>query len=130
MAIDLSIVIVSFNVRGHLERCLQALGDAPPVHSHEVIVVDNASADGSAEAARRWRAVQVIEATENLGFARGTNVGVRSSSGTNLLFLNSDTVVPAGARPWDGLLDLGHRGRPGGDRKRELHSWIWPIDTQ
>ena len=103
MAIDVSIVIVSFNVRGHLERCLQALGDAPPVHSHEVIVVDNASADGSAEAARRWPAVQVIEATENLGFARGTNVGVRSSSGTNLLFLNSDTVVPAGAI--DGLLD-------------------------
>ena len=97
MAIDLSIVIVSFNVRGHLERCLQALGDAPPVHSHEVIVVDNASADASAEAARRWPAVRVIEATENLGFAGGTNVGVRSSSGTNLLFLNSDTVVPAGA---------------------------------
>jgi N-acetylglucosaminyl-diphospho-decaprenol L-rhamnosyltransferase len=97
MPIDLSIVIVSFNARDHLERCLQALHDAPPERGHEVIVVDNASADGSADAARRWPAVRVIEATENLGFARGTNVGVRSSSGTNLLFLNSDTVVPAGA---------------------------------
>jgi GT2 family glycosyltransferase len=103
MAIDLSIVIVSFNARDHLERCLQALRDAPPVHRHEVIVVDNASADGSADAARRWPAVHVIEATENLGFARGTNLGVRSSSGTNLLFLNSDTVVSAGAI--DRLLD-------------------------
>jgi N-acetylglucosaminyl-diphospho-decaprenol L-rhamnosyltransferase len=103
MAIDLSIIIVSFNARDHLERCLQALCDAPPVHGHEVIVVDNASADGSADAARRWPAVHVIEATENLGFARGTNLGVRSSSGTNLLFLNSDTVVSAGAI--DRLLD-------------------------
>jgi hypothetical protein len=97
MAIDLSIVIVSFNAREDLERCLQALVGAPPAHSHEVIVVDNASADGSVDATRRWPGVRVIEAGENLGFARGTNLGVRSSSGTNLLFLNSDTVVPAGA---------------------------------
>jgi hypothetical protein len=97
MAIDLSIVIVSFNARADLDRCLQALIDAPPVHSHEIIVVDNASADGSAEAARRWPGVQVIEAAGNLGFARGTNLGIRSSRGTNLLLLNSDTIVPAGS---------------------------------
>jgi GT2 family glycosyltransferase len=59
--------------------------------------VDNASVDGSADAAKRWQDVHVIAATENLGFARGTNVGIRSSHGTNLLFLNSDTVVSAGA---------------------------------
>jgi N-acetylglucosaminyl-diphospho-decaprenol L-rhamnosyltransferase len=97
MTVDLSIVIVSFNARQHLERCLQALHDAPPAHSHEIIVVDNASTDGSAAAARRWPDVQVIVAAENLGFARGSNVGVRSSHGTNILFLNSDTVVSAGA---------------------------------
>jgi N-acetylglucosaminyl-diphospho-decaprenol L-rhamnosyltransferase len=97
MSVDLSIVIVSFNAREHLDRCLQALHDAPPARSHEVIVVDNASADGSADAARRWPNVHVIGATENLGFARGTNVGIRSGRGTNLLLLNSDTVVPAGA---------------------------------
>jgi GT2 family glycosyltransferase len=94
---DLSIVIVSFNARGDLGRCLQALNDTPPTRSHEIFVVDNASADGSADEARRWPGVRVIETGENLGFARGTNVGLRASSGTNILILNSDTLVPAGA---------------------------------
>ena len=94
---DVSIVIVSFNARADLERCLQALRETPPARSHEVLVVDNASSDGSANAARQHPGVRVIETGENLGFARGTNVGVRASHGTNLLLLNSDTVVPAGA---------------------------------
>ena len=103
MAMDLSIVIVSFNARADLERCLQALRDAPPARSHEVIVVDNASSDGSADAARR-QGVRVIDTGANLGFARGTNIGIRASSGANLLLLNSDTIVPAGAI--DRLLDV------------------------
>jgi GT2 family glycosyltransferase len=97
---DLSIVIVSFNARSDLERCLQALDSvhgAPARRSHEIIVVDNASADSSADAARRWPNVRVIETRENLGFARATNIGIQASSGTNVLLLNSDTVVPAGA---------------------------------
>jgi N-acetylglucosaminyl-diphospho-decaprenol L-rhamnosyltransferase len=94
---DLSIVIVSFNARADLERCLEALQDAPPLRTHEIIVIDNASTDGSAEAARRWPDVRVIETPENLGFARGSNIGIRESSGTNVLLLNSDTVVRAGA---------------------------------
>jgi len=103
MAMDLSIVIVSFNARADLERCLQALRDAPPARSHELIVVDNASSDGSADAARR-QGVRVIDTGANLGFARGTNIGIRASSGANLLLLNSDTIVPAGAI--DRLLDV------------------------
>ena len=94
---ELSIVIVSFNARGDLGRCLQALHDAPPARSHEIVVVDNASADGSAGAARRWPDVRVIETGGNMGFARGNNIGIRASTGTNLLLLNSDTAVPAGA---------------------------------
>jgi N-acetylglucosaminyl-diphospho-decaprenol L-rhamnosyltransferase len=97
---DLSIVIVSFNARADLERCLQSLDrvqGAPARHSHEIIVVDNSSADGSADAARRWQDVQVIETGANLGFASGSNIGIRASCGTNLLLLNSDTIVPAGA---------------------------------
>lgn len=101
---DVSIVIVSFNARVDLERCLQALHATPPARSHEVLVVDNASSDGSAEAARQHAGVTVIEPGENLGFARGTNVGIRASHGTNLLLLNSDTVVPAGTI--DRLLDV------------------------
>jgi N-acetylglucosaminyl-diphospho-decaprenol L-rhamnosyltransferase len=101
---ELSIVIVSFNARADLERCLQALHDAPPAHSHEVIVVDNASSDGSADAARRRPGVRVIETGANLGFACGTNIGIRASTGANLLLLNSDTIAPAGAI--DRLLDV------------------------
>jgi len=95
--LDVSIVIVSFNARVDLERCLQSLHDTPPARPHEIILVDNASGDGSAEAARRWPDVRVIETGANLGFSRGNNVGIRASSGTNLLLLNSDTIVPPGA---------------------------------
>ena len=95
--LDLSIVIVSFNARVDLARCLQSLHDAPPSRPHEIIVVDNASTDGSADAARQWPHVRVIEAGANLGFSAGNNIGIRASSGANLLLLNSDTIVPAGA---------------------------------
>ena len=94
---DLSIVIVSFNARADLERCLHALHEAPPAHTHEIVVVDNASADGSAKAVLQWPDVRVIETGENLGFARGANIGIRASRGTRVLLLNSDTVVPQGA---------------------------------
>lgn len=95
--IDLSIVIVSFNARADLERCLASLHAAPPAASHEIVVVDNHSSDGSADAAAAWPAVKVIPAGENLGFARATNVGIRAGAGENVLLLNSDTIVPAGA---------------------------------
>jgi N-acetylglucosaminyl-diphospho-decaprenol L-rhamnosyltransferase len=102
MGFDLSIIIVSFNARDDLARCLQSLHDAPPSRPHEIIVVDNGSTDGSADTARRWPDVRVIEAGGNLGFAGGNNAGIRASTGTNLLLLNSDTIVPPNAI--DGLL--------------------------
>ena len=91
---ELSIIIVSFNARADLERCLESLHASPPAAPHEIIVVDNASSDGSADAARGWPGVRVIETGANLGFARGNNAGIRASTGTNLLLLNSDTIVP------------------------------------
>ncbi len=107
--LDVSIIIVSFNAREHLERCLRSLHDAPPARTHEIIVVDNASTDGSVDAARRWPGVRVIETGANIGFARGNNAGIRASSGSHLLLLNNDTIVPPGAI--DGLvaaLDRAH----------------------
>jgi GT2 family glycosyltransferase len=95
--IELSIIIVSFNARADLERCLESLHAAPPAALHEILVVDNGSTDGSADAARRWPRVQVIQADSNLGFARANNIGIRASGGATLLLLNSDTVVPPGA---------------------------------
>ena len=93
----LSIIIVSYNAHADLERCLASLHEPRPAATHELIVVDNASSDGSADAARAWADVRVIESRANRGFAAANNIGIRASTGTNLLLLNSDTIVPAGA---------------------------------
>ena len=95
---ELSIVIVAFNTRADLQRCLESLAAAPPAITHEIVVVDNASHDGTVDAVRaRWPGMQVIAQPANLGFAGGNNVGIRASSGELVLLLNSDTLVPAGA---------------------------------
>ena len=93
----LSIVIVSFNDRDDLARCLDSLRASPPSTPHDIIVVDNASSDGSSEAARRRPEVRVIVNAANLGFARANNIGIRASAGEFVLLLNTDTVAPAGA---------------------------------
>jgi GT2 family glycosyltransferase len=94
----LSIVIVSFNTRADLERCLASLFAAPPSVPHHIVVVDNASRDGSAAAVRAgWPSVRVIEQERNRGFSAANNVGIRSTQGEMLLLLNSDCVVAAGA---------------------------------
>jgi hypothetical protein len=65
---------------------------------HEVLVVDNASTDGTAAAVReRWPGVRLIEAGRNLGFAGANNIGIRAVESELVLLLNSDTLVPAGA---------------------------------
>ena len=74
-----------------------SLHHSPPAISHEIIVVDNASDDGSAEAAETWADVRVVAGAANLGFARATNAGIRASTGAYLLLLNSDTIVRSGA---------------------------------
>jgi GT2 family glycosyltransferase len=94
--LDLSIVIVSYNARDDLARCLDSLSVSPPAASHEVLVVDNASGDGSPEAARA-RGVRVLDAGSNLGFARANNLGIRGTAGELVLLLNSDTIVPPGS---------------------------------
>ena len=98
MSPRLSIVIVSFNTRADLERCLDSLFAAPPSVPHEIVVVDNASQDGSLDAVRtRWPSVQVIQQAANVGFSAANNAGIRASTGELILLLNSDCTVPAGA---------------------------------
>lgn len=99
---SVAIIIVSYNAREHLERCLASICDRPPATPHEIVVVDNASSDGSADAARRWPGVRVIEAGGNLGFAGANNLGIRATSSDYILLLNNDTIVPNGAI--DGLV--------------------------
>ena len=93
-----TIVIVSYNTRPELENCLASLARHPPRTPHDVIVVDNASTDGTPEALRqRWPAVRLLEAGSNLGFAGANNLGVRASTSEFVLLLNSDTLVPDAA---------------------------------
>lgn len=94
---DLSIIIVSYNVRMYLLACLEAVYRQMVDISLEVIVVDNVSGDGSVEAVRAaFPQVKLFANAENIGFARGNNQGVRESSGRYVLFLNPDTEMGRG----------------------------------
>ena len=97
MSARLSIVIVNFNGRGHLERCLRSLVEAPPGTPFEIVVVDNASTDESAGVVQSFPSVRFLQLAENVGFSAGNNAGIRMSSGELVLLLNNDTIVPAGA---------------------------------
>ena len=89
-----SVLIVSWNARDWLARCLRAVVDTP----HEIIVVDNASADGSAAmVARDFPAVRLVASSENLGFAGGVNRARHLASSPFLLLLNPDTQAAPGA---------------------------------
>ncbi len=96
--IDLSICIVSWEVKDHLARCLDSIREASLRLEYEVIVVDNASRDGSAPLVRRdypW--VRLLENSRNLGFAAASNRALKESRGRYLLLLNPDTVLPPGS---------------------------------
>jgi GT2 family glycosyltransferase len=93
---DLSIVIVSYNAAADLAVCLRSLRDAPPAMPHDIVVVDNASADGSVETARA-AGVRVVPLDANVGFSAANNVGIRATQSDLILLLNSDTIVPPGA---------------------------------
>ena len=91
---DISVVIVSYNVRDLLESCLQSLYTALTDIPHEVFVVDNRSDDGTVEMVRqRFPQVSLIASEENLGFARGNNLALAKARGRTLLLLNPDTLV-------------------------------------
>jgi GT2 family glycosyltransferase len=97
MSPRISAVVVSYNTREDLLRCLAALRDTVGAPL-ETIVVDNASADGSAAAVRAaFPEVRVVANAENVGFARANNQGLRESSAAYVLVLNSDAEVRPGA---------------------------------
>lgn len=94
---DLSIAVISYNTRDLLLACLQSVQDRTAGVDYEVIVVDNASRDGSVDAVRaRFPQLTVIANAENAGFARACNQAAAVSSGRYLLLLNSDTVMQVG----------------------------------
>lgn len=89
---DLSIVITSFNTENLLKECIESIVKHTKGIKYEVIVVDNASSDGSVAAAKRLK-VKVIESKENLGFTKGNNLGIEAAKGKYILLLNSDTLI-------------------------------------
>jgi GT2 family glycosyltransferase len=92
----LSVLVVTWNSEDYIADCLKSLEELRS-ESTEVLVVDNASADGTAEIVRRdfpW--VKLIESRTNLGFARGNNLGIRAALGKYVCLVNPDVVVLPG----------------------------------
>jgi GT2 family glycosyltransferase/lipopolysaccharide/colanic/teichoic acid biosynthesis glycosyltransferase len=92
--VDVSIIIVSYNSFDVLKACLEAVRETEFSGQAEVIVVDNASVDGTPEMVRtEYPWVVLIAGRENLGYSKGVNVGIRQASGRYFFILNPDTVV-------------------------------------
>src|SRR5438132_7992290 len=91
-----SIIIVSYNSKTKLLACLASIcSHLTP--EYEVVVVDNASSEGNADAVEEaFPGVSLIRSDENLGFAGGCNLGAKKSSGKFLVFINPDTIVEQG----------------------------------
>lgn len=99
--VALSLIVLSWNTREITLACLDSILANPPDVPWELIVIDNASTDGSAEAIEaRLKAVphvSVVRNTTNLGFTGGNNQGIEIAGAGVVGLLNSDTVVPHGA---------------------------------
>ncbi len=92
--ITTSIVIVGWNAKRYLEMCLDSLRKHPPRRSIEILVVDNASTDGTAEMIEsRYPEVKLIKSSVNLGFTKGNNVAIRQARGRYIALVNADVVV-------------------------------------
>ncbi len=135
--LDLSVIVVSWNVRELLEPCLRSITKAAQGLSAEIFVVDNASHDGSAEMVRQlFPEVHLIANLENKGFGAANNQALQISRGRYALLINPDTLVPKNAirrliafmekHPQAGIVGPEQRGGNG-----ELHpNWVrWsPVE--
>src|SRR3989338_4426903 len=98
---DLSIIILNYNVKDLLLNCLESIFKNKKSNDKwQIIVIDNASEDGSVKAVKQLAShigsgntVEIVENKENLGFSAGNNVGVKKAKAPVILFLNPDTVV-------------------------------------
>jgi len=94
----LSIIIVTWNVKDDLLRCLASLMENPPSVPFEPIIIDNMSTDGTADAIREsYPQATIIVNPDNRGFAAANNQGIELSSGQYILLLNPDTIVHPGS---------------------------------
>jgi asparagine synthase (glutamine-hydrolysing) len=90
----LSVIVVNWNTAAILRDCLTSVEKHLSTVTHETLVVDNASSDGSPDmVAREFPGVRLIRNSENVGFARANNQAMRQARGTHFLLLNSDTLL-------------------------------------
>lgn len=91
---ELSVVIVTYNAKAYLVKCLECVRSASVGMDVEIMVVDNASTDGSKDAVlEAFPAIDYIYNTENLGFAKANNIAIRRASGKYVLLLNPDVFI-------------------------------------
>jgi GT2 family glycosyltransferase len=91
---DISVIIVSYKTIELLQQCLRSIQIKTVNVAYEIIVVDNASDDGSIEMVEtEYPDVRLVASRENIGFGRGNNAGTRLATGTYCMFLNPDTVL-------------------------------------
>ena len=91
---ELSIIIVNFNTKVLLGNCLKSIVKNTRDVSYEIIVVDNASSDGSLEMLKKeFPDIKLISNQKNVGFAKANNQGITIANGGNILLLNSDTLI-------------------------------------
>src|SRR4030043_1404674 len=96
--IDVGVIIVSWNTKPYLLRCLESIFQKRERVPWEVVVVENGSQDGSGNAVKEmFPSVRLIENDRNLGFSKAANQGLIKSSGQYALLINPDTRVKKGA---------------------------------
>lgn len=105
---DLTVVVLNYNTKELLLSCLRSIFDKSWKRDIKVMVVDNASSDGSCEAVRKtFPKIEVVQSDKNLGFAGGNNLGLKRVRSKYCLLLNSDTEVLDGSL--DNLIDFMER---------------------
>ena len=134
----LSVLIVNWNTRELLRACLRSIHKFSPTEPYEVIVVDNASTDGSAAMVRaEFPDVKLIESETNTGYARGNNIAFSAAQGDFLLTLNPDTEQADGVL--QGAVDMLRKCPPNigclaprliypdGKTQHSVRGWPTPI---
>ena len=90
---DISVVIVNYNTKQLTKACINSIIEKTAEVTYEIILVDNASTDGSVEMFSKDTNIRFLLQPQNLGFGKANNVGIQAAKGKYVFFLNSDTYL-------------------------------------